>query len=160
MLGCVPVNDYRTREEMIWSLGQKINMLAHHTETKQTLKLVLGGCEFYDTVCGVKNIEYRTSCDVIKKLLTQPVDSVVLYHAFSKSECRPYLRKKIEGCTLIANGVHVKYPRVEVRSTGLTIAIKLGETLEYFNPHTKDPFAWNPAKKKNLRFLKSAHTVR
>jgi hypothetical protein len=144
MLETVPVDDYRAREHIIWSAGPKVKIPVHKSRSMHTLKLVLGGCEFYDTVCGVKNIEYRTSAGVITALLTKPVHSVILYHGYFKSESRPYVHKVLEGCVMLTNGVRVKYPRVEVESDVLTIAIKLGQTLEYFNPHTKDPFSWHP----------------
>jgi hypothetical protein len=98
---------YTKHEENVWSLGEPLDMVAPSFGNKYTLKLVLGGAEFYDTVCGYKTIEFRTAPDIIHLLRKPPVYSVMLYHAYFKAGERPYVEKKFEGCVVAHAGVHI-----------------------------------------------------
>jgi hypothetical protein len=146
-LGCFPVEDYHACENFLLSLGHDLDVSMHTSTQEYTLKLVVGGSEFYDTVCGYKTIEYRTAPAVIHILVTKPVRSVILYHAYSKTHDRPYIHKVLERCVIVKEGVHIMYPRVEVQSDTVTYCLKLGKTLDYFNPHTNEPFSWKPGKR-------------
>ena len=138
-MGVHLLQNYGLLEQCVWSSGSRLSC---PEGPDYTLKLVLAAEQFYDTVCGYKTLEYRSAKKIVRMLLTNNVKRIMLYSAFAKVAVRPYILKKYEGCVKVGNGIRIKYPRVEVISKGLTYCIKLGDTLEYFNPLNVDAFAW------------------
>lgn len=131
----VVVFDYREKEAHMWNLPALPIPLVGRKNV-DVLKLVVHGYAFYSIVRDGKCIDFRVG-EWMRKLLSKNVYArVVIYHGYFEPHDRPYIVKEFMGAVVIENGVKISYPLMDVLFTlDVTYGIKLGSTLEYFNPH-------------------------
>jgi hypothetical protein len=125
--------DFREKEEFMWN---KFPVLTNETQNKgkeNVLKLVVNGHAFY-SICNGKCLEFRKGVRILGMLTKNAYTHVQIFHGYFDKNERPYIIKEFKGVVIAENGVKVSYPLMDVSTTELTYCIKLGETLEYFNP--------------------------
>lgn len=131
----VPHYNYKEKEDYLWNY-MPLLLSSVVSKNMSTLKLSVHAHAFYSVVRDGKCLEFRAG-DWIYNMLTKNVyDNVVLYHGYYKAHERPFVVKKFMGVVVAENGVNISYPLMDVTTSGVTFCIRLGDTLEYFNPHS------------------------
>lgn len=128
------VFDYLEKEAHVWDLPMLPSPLYHKTVCD--LKLVVHGYAFYSIVRDGKRIDFRVGDYIYNMLMKNAYTRVVIYHGYYKPPFRPYIVKEFMGAVVVDNGISISYPLMDVSTSGVTYGVKLGKTLEYFNPHS------------------------
>jgi hypothetical protein len=134
----MPEFDFKEKEEVMWNTLPALSCEAKtKRETKKTtdnvLKLVVNGHAFC-SICSGKRLEFRKGNRILSMLTKNEYTHVQIFHGYYDKEKRPYIIKEFKGAVVAENGVKVSYPLMDVCTTELTYCIRMGETVDYFNP--------------------------
>lgn len=107
-------------------------------QKKNILKLVVHGHAFYSIVSHGKCLELRQGKRIFNQLTKNGYTHVLIYHGYFDKDERPYILKEFKGVVVAENGVDISYPLMDIRTSDITYCIRLGETIEYFNPQSTE----------------------
>lgn len=127
--------DYKETEKNMWD-NLPILPCAVMPKKKDVLKLVVHGHAFYSIVRDGKCLELRQGSRIFNQLTKNTYTHVIIYHGYFDKDDRPYIVKEFKGTVVAENGVDISYPLMDVSTTKTTYCIRMGETVDYFNPHS------------------------
>jgi hypothetical protein len=129
------MTEYKETEKNMWD-NLPILPCAVMPKKKDVLKLVVHGHAFYSIVRDGKCLELRQGSRIFNQLTKNTYTHVIIYHGYFDKDDRPYIVKEFKGAVVAENGVDISYPLMDVSTTKTTYCIRLGETVDYFNPHS------------------------
>lgn len=131
------MTDYKETEKRMWE-NLPIVACTDTSKKDKELKLVVHGHAFYSIVRDGKCLELRQGSRIYKQLTKNAYTRVIIYHGYYTPEERPYIIKEYKGTVVADKGVDIEYPLMDIKTTDTTYCIRLGETLEYFNPQSTE----------------------